>query len=185
MMKKSLHKDQDLILINLAQGGNVQGVQALYEKYFQAIYRFCFWQTGVSEDAEDLTQEVFVAMTQSLSQFRGESSFKNWLYQIAKNIIAQWIKKKTRVKQAPLFEQLADTPQWIDPENDIYKQQLVKKILSVLKPQEKKVITFRYLRNYSVAETAQKLKISVSNVKVMTHRVLIKLQKSLEKKPKV
>lgn len=184
MSKRSSISDQDVVSVKRANEGSVQGLQTLYEKYFPAIYRFCFWQTNSSEDAEDLTQEVFIAMTKSLPKFRGEASFKNWLYQIAKNIIARWISHKAKGKTVALFDTIIDSAQWIDPENELYKQKVVKKLLKALKPEERKILSYRFLRNFSVLETAHTLKMTESKIKVASHRALKKLQKMFENPPK-
>jgi RNA polymerase sigma-70 factor (ECF subfamily) len=176
VQSSSLH-DADQTAVHLAQEGSPTGLRALYEKYFKAIYRFCYWQTNSSEDAEDLTQEVFLAMTKSLKNFRGEAQFKNWLYQIAKNIVAHWITEKRKLLTVPLLDDLTSSSEWIDPENQKYKEKVVKKLLGNLKQEERKILMYRYLKSYSVKETAEKLKISESKVKVVNHRVLKKLQK--------
>ena len=62
-------------------------------------------------------------------------------------------------------------------DNEEHREKILSQLLSKLKDHEKKVIELRYLRNYSVAEVAQKLHISINNVKVITYRTLHKLQK--------
>ena len=169
--------DQDSLLVSQAQKGRIEALQALYEKYFAAIYRFCYWQTGQIADAQDLTQEVFLVVVKSVPKFRQEASFKNWLYAIAKNIVARWISHPAHRFSRPLLETMADSPQWVDQDNLRFKQKLVKKLLNHLSPDEKKVVPYRYLRQLSVGETAQKLHLSQSNVKVINHRALQKLKK--------
>jgi RNA polymerase sigma-70 factor (ECF subfamily) len=177
--------DPDSGFVELAQNGNVLGLQTLYGKYFDPIYRCCYWQTGSAEDAEDLTQEVFIAMTKSIKNFKGKALFKNWLYQIAKYHIIHWIQRKKELQQQPLFESLADTEEWIDPENEQIKNRLIQEAFKLLTSDEKEVISLRYLKNYTIKETAQTLSISESNVKVITHRSLKKLQQKLPLPPKL
>ena len=58
---------------------------AFYRQHGKRIYRFCFRLSGSVSDAEDLTQEVFLAAWQGRKRFRGRASVQTWLYQIALN----------------------------------------------------------------------------------------------------
>ena len=58
---------------------------ALYQKYGDRIYRFCYRLSGSASDAEDLTQEVFLAAFQGAGRFEGRASVQTWLYRIALN----------------------------------------------------------------------------------------------------
>ncbi len=84
--------------VQMAKDGNAAGVTALYRLYFEPIYRFCYWQTNRGADAEDLTQDIFIEMAKSIRGFRGESSFKNWLYVLAKRQIAGWLRQKYQLR---------------------------------------------------------------------------------------
>ena len=61
----------------------MRSFDALYEAHGARIYRFCYRLCGNASDAEDLTQEVFVAAWQSLPRFAGRSTEQTWLYRIA------------------------------------------------------------------------------------------------------
>lgn len=159
-------------LAKRAACGDHTAFESIYERYFTRIYRFCAWQTHSQEDAEDITQQVMIAVAESVGSFRGKSSFKNWVYAIAKNHVFAWIRDRYKLPTAPLFETLGVTERILDQDTSKYKEQIVEKLLQGLKPQAKKVITLRYLRGYSVEETAKELHMSQSNVKVTTKRAL-------------
>lgn len=59
--------------------------QAFYAQHGATVYRFCLRLCGSASDAEDLTQEVFLAAFQGQSRFQGRSSVQTWLYKIALN----------------------------------------------------------------------------------------------------
>lgn len=152
-------------------------VQAMYEQYVDAIYRFCYWQTNRSEDAEDLTADIMLDMAKNIRQFRGDSSFKNWLYAIAKNHLARWIRKKYELPLLPLQDNAEYGSVWIDPVEQDVARKKVAALFSRLAPRERAVLELRYLKGYSVKETAKELKLSEPNIKVLTHRALVKLRK--------
>ena len=167
----------DTQLIRLAQDGNQQAIGHLYDQYVDAIYRYFYWQTNKrTEDAQDLTQDVFIEMAKSIHTFKGEGSFKNWLYTIAKYRLSKWIKAKYDLPVSPLFENIIEIDEVTDLQVQDSKLSLLNEILDQLKPRAKSILQLRFLRNYSVAETAQELGMSESNVKVITHRSLKFLQ---------
>lgn len=58
-------------------------IEVVYAEYGERIYRFCYRLCGRAAEAEDLTQDVFVAAFQGLENFEGRSSLSTWLYRIA------------------------------------------------------------------------------------------------------
>lgn len=163
-------------LVELIKNGDKQHLQSLYEKYVDALYRFFYWQTNQrSEVAEDLTSETFLALTKSIHTFSGRSSFKNWLYAIAKNHLSAWIRERYNLPTEPLFDALPDKEDSIDPHKQRQKASQLLELLSRLSQLERKVLILRYLKNYTVAETAKALHLTASNVKVIAHRSLKKI----------
>lgn len=165
-------------LIRLSKSGNNEALGKLYEKYFDAIYRFFYWQTNQNkESAEELTQETFFEMVKSIFKFKNKGKFKNWLYAIAKYKLKHWLRKKYQLPQTPLFENIINSEIWIDPDEQEKKVKQLETLITKLYEREQILIRLRYLKNYSVRETAQELKISEANVRVLAHRALIKLRK--------
>ena len=165
-------KPSDGELAKRAAAGDSKAFELLYNAYFKPIYRFCAWQTHSQEDAEDITQQVMIAVAESVGSFRGQSSFKNWVYAIAKNHVFAWIRDRYKLPTAPLFETLKVSEHILDNDTSAYKERIVAKLMQGLKPQAARVITLRYLRGYSVEETAKALKMTISHVKVTTKRAL-------------
>ncbi len=179
--KEKLSEDN---LVELAQQGSSQAIAALYNLYLSPLYRFCYWQTNRSEDAEDLTQDIFVEMAKSIHRFRHQSSFKNWLYILAKRRILAWIRMRYQLPTASLnyFEELSreNGEHWLDEENEERKIEYVEELLTYLSPRERQVMRLRYLQNSSVKEIAQYLHMKEVTAKVMCHRALKKLRQASE-----
>lgn len=176
-------QNNDAELVRAAQLGDQNAVAGLYNRYFDALYRFCYWQTNKSLDAEDLSQDVMVAMLQALPKFRFEASFRNFLYAIAKRKIAAWMQRKyqlSTVRYEEFIQEIGDDDAWLDDENQVKKQHSIAQLLAKLPGREQKVMRLRYLRGFSHAEIAQKLQITVSNVKVICHRCIHKLAGSVK-----
>ena len=86
--------DEDLVL--RSQQGDVRAFDQLVQRYHGKIYGLTYNMTSNREDAEDLTQEVFVKAFEALPRFRGNSSFYTWLYRIAVNKTINYRKKRNR-----------------------------------------------------------------------------------------
>jgi RNA polymerase sigma factor (sigma-70 family) len=92
--------DGELVL--QSQQGDVHAFDELVERYHGKIYGLTYNMTSNREDAEDLTQEVFVKAFQALPRFQGKSSFYTWLYRIAVNKTINYRKKRNRKRALSL-----------------------------------------------------------------------------------
>lgn len=85
--------DSDMELVDLAKRGDERSFANLIEKYYQFVYSLSFKWCRIKEDAEEITQEVFVKLSRKLSTFNRESSFKTWLYRITINTAKDYSRK--------------------------------------------------------------------------------------------
>jgi len=92
----------DTELVLKSQQGDVHAFEELVERYHGKIYGLTYNMTSNREDAEDLTQEVFVKAFEALPKFRGKSSFYTWLYRIAVNKTINYRKKRNRKRALSL-----------------------------------------------------------------------------------
>ena len=79
---------------------------AFYQQHGDRLYRFCYRLSGSRADAEDLTQEVFLAAFQGAGRFAGRASVQTWLYRIALNCWRQ-TRRAPRLDTAPLLDDAA------------------------------------------------------------------------------
>ena len=92
----------DAELVRKAQRGDVPAFEELVERYHGKIYGLTYNMTSNREDAEDLTQEVFVKAFEALPRFKGKSSFYTWVYRIAVNKTINYRKKRNRKRTLSL-----------------------------------------------------------------------------------
>ncbi|MEE9369459.1 MAG: sigma-70 family RNA polymerase sigma factor [Pontiella sp.] len=92
--------DDELVL--KAQQGDIHAFDMLVERYHGRIYGLTYNMCSNREDAEDLTQEVFVKAFEALPRFKGKSSFYTWLYRIAVNKTINYRKKRNRKRALSL-----------------------------------------------------------------------------------
>jgi RNA polymerase sigma-70 factor, ECF subfamily len=85
--------DSDMELVNLAIGGDERSFSHLIEKYYQFVYALSFKWCRIKEDAEEITQEVFMKLSRKLRTFNHDSSFRTWLYRITINTAKDYSRK--------------------------------------------------------------------------------------------
>jgi RNA polymerase sigma-70 factor (ECF subfamily) len=79
-------QNSDAALITRCQKADITAFNEIVARYKGKIYNYLYRMTGNAEDAEDLTQEVFVRMYTSIASFRAEASLSTWLFRIAGNL---------------------------------------------------------------------------------------------------
>ena len=93
-----LNDCNDQELVARAQNGDTEAFNPLVRKYQQKIYHLIYRKVGDRETAQDLCQEVFLKAWQALPNFKGQSVFYSWLYQIAVNRSIDFLRKRDRGK---------------------------------------------------------------------------------------
>lgn len=86
----------DLSLVHRAQAGETAAYEELVRRYHGKIYGLIYGMTSSREDAEDLTQEVFVKAWKALGHFREQAGFYTWIYRIALNCTINFRKRRNR-----------------------------------------------------------------------------------------
>lgn len=82
-------------LIKLVVNGDKVAAGELINIYYKSIYTYVFNQTKDRELSKDLTQEIFISILKSITNYEGKkSSFKNWIYKIASNKIVDYYRSK-------------------------------------------------------------------------------------------
>ena len=131
------------------------------------------------EDAEELTQDVFLKAFQQLSSFKAESSFSTWIYRIATNLAISAVRKKRndvlRLDDS-VFANLSDTQvdEALEDESEEQVERL-QQAMNQLEADERALITLYYLEEKPLAEVAFILGMTEGNAKVKLHRIRKKL----------
>ncbi len=100
-------QDRTAELAHEAAKGNRSAFQSLVEGHYDMIHRVAYKFTGAMEDADDITQDVCIALADKIRSFRGESSFKTWLYRITVNsCLDHHRKNKSREGKAETYVEM-------------------------------------------------------------------------------
>ncbi len=154
---------------------------AIYDEYYQPIYRYVYRQVGDVETARDLTAEVFHRLLRvAQSGNSPERHPKAWLYRTAHNIVVDHYRRQQHRRHLPLDDELINAND--DPvgtaERHLSATQ-VRAALQHLTPDQRQVIVLKFLEGLSNQEVAAVLDKPVGAVKSLQHRGLAALQRQL------
>lgn len=154
----------------------------IYTNHYLDVFRFLVCFSGNQNDAEDLTQEVFIRVLKNLPNFKSGNNLKTWIFSIAKHVAVDHYRKKRLISvfKDVFFTQLASKNKQPDEEFEITEmEQFVHEAISKLKPNYRSVIILRGINEFSIKETSEILQCSESKVKVDYHRALKDLKRKL------
>ncbi|MBU2646503.1 RNA polymerase sigma factor [bacterium] len=175
----------DAELIRSIIDGNRDDFRILMERYQQKIYAYLYRFLYQNRDAaEDVTQSVFLKVYQNLGSVNPELPFQPWIYRIAHNEAANFLRTVSRKRESQF-----DDGQWANVPDDAHQDDLFKKedrelvhsTLQKLKPKYREVIILHYFEEKSYEEIAQILDSSTSSVGTLLRRGRLQMQKLLEK----
>ncbi|MBI4498998.1 MAG: sigma-70 family RNA polymerase sigma factor [Chloroflexi bacterium] len=174
---------QETELVDQAIAGDRGAFAKLYDAYYDRVYRHVYYRVGRVEDAEDLTQQIFLQAWRGLGRYQQTGSpFHAWLFTIAHNVVVSFYR---RAKPASYLEH--DLREWRaegNPEREAEEQwerERVRKAVLRLKPDQQQVITMRFLEHLEHRDIAAALGKSEGNVRVIQHRALQELRRMLER----
>ena len=171
-------------LVSKAQNGDTDSFAGLYEYFYEKILRYVTFKLGNFEEAEDITEEVFVRLLRSISSFKHQGPpFSSWLFRIAHNLIVDHFRKNHRRKTVSLeqasISSVTDT-QDLDACLDLkFSMKEVSLAMSGLTDLQLEVLTLRFAGGLSIRETAAAVRKKENAVKALQHSGLKKLRQVL------
>ena len=181
----------DKLLVKEIKQGNERAFKELVESYKDIVVNTCYGFLQNQENAEDIAQEVFIEVYQSIHRFREEAKLSTWVYRIAVNKSLNFKKKNSRRKWTVSFqtviggekeaEQIADV-KISDPHADLEQQERVKILhsaIETLAQNQKIAFTLSKYENLNYKEIAEVMGTSISAVESLLNRAKNNLQKKL------
>lgn len=170
-------------LVAKVQQGDADAFHLLYLSYKVRVAAQCRRLGCRLEVTEDLTQDVFIHLWRKIGQFRGQSTFRTWLYRVTENVVFSYFRKNKRSigSLSPPGSSSADFDfdNWAavpcTQENRIW----ISEILSGLNPADRQVLRL-FTAGYKHDEIAQFLGLTAATCKSRLCRVRLKIQKNTQ-----
>lgn len=118
-------KEIDTALVRACQRGDIEAFEQIFRVYRNPVFRLAYRFTGNRDDAEDLTQEIFLKVFENIGSFRYESSFATWLYRIAVNTCMNFQRDKKPAESLGVTDDLGSS---VSPEAICERGELQRKI---------------------------------------------------------
>jgi len=184
----------DTALIREAQQGNRAAFEELVRHYDQAVLRLALHLTGSDHEAQDIYQDAFLKAYKNIGNFRFECSFYTWIYRIVTNLcLDQLRRKQVRKEDAPvakdksgeefdLLDQVADARPGADPERDLMRRELGRRIgnaLEKLTARERMVFELKHYHGLKLRTVGEILQTTEETAKNTLFRATQKLRVAL------
>ena len=160
-------------------------LKKIYDEHAQRVFGLAYTYVGNTEDAEEITQDVFIKVYNEYHTFKGSSKLSTWIFRITVNLALDHIKKENRLKRKFTqskwsTETLPHHASTIESgESYLINQELQEQFESAvqeLSDDQRKVFIWQHELGLSTQEIAEILNKSKSSVGSLKHRALEKLQ---------
>jgi RNA polymerase sigma-70 factor (ECF subfamily) len=165
-------------LVRAAQT-DAQAFGALYDRYVQRVYRYCYYRTNSPSDAEDLTAQIFLAALEGLPNYRQDGHFAGWLFSIARKKVADFHRRIPHLSLEEAALPPIQTDLAVDVETSQRRERL-RGLIQALAEEEQELIHLRYVAELSFAEIARALRKNEEAVKKTLYRLIARLKNELE-----
>lgn len=171
---------EDKELIYKIQHENKELLEILIEKYYDDIYRFCYYKTGNASLSYDLTQETFLKLIKYIGNYRDKGKFKGYLITIAINVCNTYFYKNN------IDLEEFDGNQNYDPKSSnelekIEEKDIVVQALNELPEKQKEVIILKYYEELKIKDISKILDEKVPTIKSRLKQEMEKLSRYLGK----
>ena len=162
-----MKNETDLALVQRFRNGDRAAFTELVVRYQRPIYNAAFWVLRKAEDANDVTQVVFLRVAERLDEFDSQYKFFSWIYRIAVNESLNLLRRNGREEalddEIDLPGAESTNPEWLAGEAELTKQ--IQSALMSMKTNDRIVLTLRHFSECSYQEIAQILDLDEKTVK--------------------
>lgn len=183
----SLTSHTDVELVAAVRSGSSLAFAAIYDSYFDSLYRYIYFRVVNQEDAEDLIQKLFLNLLEALRNQRANIvELKSYLYRSAHNLVIDYYRRRKPLHSQTVSLSSTETEEMtgqmdFSEENIISLQEyaLLTRAVAALSAIDQQVLTCRFINQLNSQETAQIMGVSESHLRVMQFRALKKLRQML------
>lgn len=169
-------------IVSSVLAGDKEAYSVLIDLYKRPVFNLAYRLTGSIQEAEDLSQEIFLRAYSKLFRFNAQRKFFTWIYSISLNLIRNHLKKRNRAGFSIEVNEnsIATGP---SPERDLMESQeiaLLQKCFNILPHDFREIIALKYYQGLTFLDISEVLGISESAAKMRVYRGLEKLKLLME-----
>jgi RNA polymerase sigma-70 factor (ECF subfamily) len=175
-------EEADRALVERFRNGDREAFGELVIKYQRPIYNAAFWILRRVEDANDVTQNVFLKIAERADEYDAQYKFFSWIYRIAVNEALNVLRRNGREEELPEDLELADSGR-ADPERLFGEAEIASRIRSALMQMstaDRMVLTLRHFSECSYQEIGQILDLDEKTVKSRLFEARTRLRRMLK-----
>lgn len=150
--------------------------EALFAEYSDVIYRFCLYKTSDAQVAHDLTQDTFLRLWKSMNSAGEIEKPKQYIYQIARNLVIDHYKKMKSLSLDRLQEDGFEPRDAAAPSDILAEIAILREAIEKLEADYREVVYMRFVEGLGIEEISETLGISANLVSVRINRGKKKLQ---------
>ncbi len=182
----TMNKERDNMLVENTLKGNINSFEELIRLYQGKIFNFLSKMTASREDAEEITQEVFIKVYKNLYKYNNKWSFSTWIYRIAINTLRSEYRKVKNAKAIDYYATIPELPANFSDYPEIayeMKEQRVEiiKLIDQLKEDQKTALLLRCMQDFSFKEIGDILGITPDAAKMKIQRAKQTICREYEK----
>ncbi len=175
--------------LNAFQSGNIQAFEQLVNLYEKKILNTCWYILQNREEAEDATQDIFLAIYQSKHLFKGQSQLSTWIHRITVNKCLEYIRKAKRKKRFGIKIPIDDSfvmmekHSPLNPEEELMERErsnLFVQAIQHLSENQRIAYSLHHFEDLSYKEISESMNLSISAVESLIFRAKQQLIKQLK-----
>ena len=169
----------DVTLITKAKGGSLEAFEGLIRRYQSKVLYFSQRYVQSEKDAEDITQETFIAIYKNIQKIDSERPFSTYIFEIAKNKSISYLRKYGREVQIMDTHAVDEEGKWLANLEKVRVKKQVQKGLKKIPPRYARILRLYYFDDFDYNKISQSLKIPLNTVRTLLRRAKIKLKEVL------
>lgn len=174
---------EDGKLIRRVQQGDREAYRLLVEKYYDDVFRYCFYKTGQEQPAYDCAQDTFLHLTKYIMMYTERGKFKAYLFSIARNACHDYFRRQQNGGGIS-FEQAEEYAQAMGSCDaalgNVELKDLLRQALNRLPMMQREVVVLHYLHDFKLREIAKMTGVSLPTAKSRLRQGMQKLRSILE-----
>ena len=177
------HLTDEELVKRIVANNNPMLFGKLYDRYAKMVYNKCYGFAKSQDEAEDLTQDVFLQLFIKLKMFKGKSKFSTWLYSFTYNFCVNYVNRNKQRKMSDKSIPVEDSEYRLSaevPDEDLFelKTKKLEKALNLISAEDKSLLLLKYQDGASIKELTLLMELGESAVKMRLKRAKERLMET-------